>query len=381
MKGRTLAILLIVLAVLTGLVFVVFMQRSSREGKRDLGTLLLKNFPANDIASVAILDAGDEGVELVRREARWVVKNRFGYPADFQKISDFVRKLRDAKIGRSFEATKGALARLHLKDPTDRNVPEKEKGTAIIFADAKGKTLVRMLMGLPMKGGQGGVFPEGQYVLLGDGKTVYLVNKQFEGLAKNPSGWLKKDLIDVKAADVREVVCLDADGKTVRFAFRRPTKGKDPEQVNPQPAGEKIKRTSLNRLIGGLSTLRIEDVEDPAKKEVRRDLENSARLEFRLFNGMIYDLYPGKKCKDAGTCYLKVGVRYERPASLEKASEKPAKKSESGKKAENPDKSMEQKAVDLNKKLSPWIYKIPQWKHDALITNFEALLEKEKKKK
>jgi hypothetical protein len=375
MKVKTLAILLIVLAVLTGLVFVVFMQRSPREGKRELGAPLLKNFPANDITSVTILDAGNEGVQLVQSGVRWVVKNRFGYPADFQKITELVRNLRDAKIGRSFEATKGVLERLHLKDPADNTAPKEEKGTAIIFADAKGKTLVRVCLGEPMKGGQGGIFPEGQYVLLGNGKTVYLVDKQFESFAKSPSEWLKKDLIDVKAADVREVVCLDPDGKTTRFAFKRQAKGKDLEQVHPAP-GKKIERTSLNRLAGALSGLRIEDVLDPTKGKASIGMKDSSRLEYRLFNGMVYDLYPGKKCKEAGSCYLKVGVRYENPGPTSESSGKDAH----GKKKEDAGKQVEQKAESLNKKLGRWIYKIPQWKHEALVTDLESLVKKEKKK-
>jgi len=375
MKVKTLAILLIVLAVLTGLVFVVLIQRTPREGKRELGSPLLKNLPANDVASVAILEAGGKGVQLARMGDRWVVKNRFGYPADFQKIVEFVRKLRNAKIGRSFEATKGVLERLHLKDPADKNAPEEEKGTAIIFADAKGKTLVRVIMGEPMKGGQGGMFPEGQYVLLGNRKTVYLIDKQFEGLAKTPADWLKKDLIDVKAADVREVLCVAPDGKTTRFAFKRPAKGKDLEQVHPVP-GKEIKRTSLNRLAGALSALRIEDVLDPARVKGSIGMEHSAKLEYHLFNGMIYDLYPGEKCKEAGTCYLKIAVRYEPPGPVSESSGKGGDE----KKKQDAGKQVDHKAENLHKKLGRWIYKIPPWKHDALMTDLESLLEKEKKK-
>lgn len=374
MKVKTLAILLIVLAVLTGLVFVVFMQRSHREGKRELGAPLFKKFPANDIAALTIVDAGDEGVHLARRKGGWVVENRFGYPADFQKITEFVRKLRDVKVGRSFEATEGVVKRLHLREPGTGNAPKEEQGTAVIFADEKGKTLARVLMGAPMKGGQGGMFPEGQYVLLNKGKTVYLVNKQFEGLEKTPSRWLKKDLVDVKAADVREVACLDPDGKTTRFVLRRPAKGKDLEQVYPAP-GKRIKRSAVNRLAGALSGLHIEDVLDPGKKGTPVGLKKSPKLVYRLFSGMVYELYPGKKCKEAGSCYLTVRVRYEQPAP----SKDLPKGEGTGKKKEAPGSRVKEEADNLDKKLSPWVYVIPQWKHDALITDFQLLLEKEKK--
>lgn len=378
MKVKTLAILLIVLAVLTGLVFVVFMQRAPREGKREMGARLLKHLAVNDIASVTILDGEGQEVRLARMGDRWVVKNRFGYPADFRKIEAFVRKLRDAKIGRSFPVSQEVLKRLHLKDPADKTAPQEEKGTRITFADAKGKVLVRLMVGTAMKGGQGGIFPQGQYVLLGNGKTVYLIDKQFEALAKTPSEWLKKDLIDVKAADVQEIVCLGPDGKTTRFAFKRPAKGKDLEPLH-LPAGKKIDKTSVNRLADALSALRIEDVVGPAGTKATK-LSHSPRIEFRLFDGMIYDLYPGKKCKEASTCYLKVAVRYEHPAPLKKASGNVSRKNEHKKKAVGSGKSMEQKAATLNKELGRWVYTIPQWKHDAMVTDLASLLKKEKKK-
>jgi hypothetical protein len=379
MKVKTLAILLIVLAVLTGVVFAVLMQHSSQEGKRELGTPLLKNLPANDIASVTILGGGGNAVQLSQTGNRWVVKDRFGYPADFSKLVEFVRKLKDAKIGRSFAASEKALKRLHLKDPGDKEGEKEEKGTAITLADANGKPLVHLIMGQPMKGGKGGFFPEGQYVILGNRKTVYLIDKQFEGLGETPAEWLKKDLIDVKGEDIGEIVCLDPDGKTTRFAFRRPEKGKDLEPVG-LPPGKKIKRSSVNRLAGALSGLQIEDVVDPAKAGEIIGMANSAKIEYHLFNGMIYDLYPGSKCKEGEPCYLKVAVRYQIPGPVKTAAKEVPKTEGDKEKAGDAERTMEQKAEALNKELGRWTYTIPRWKHDALATDLASLLDKEKKK-
>jgi hypothetical protein len=375
MKGKTLGILLIALAALAGVVFGIYMQQSPREGKREFGAPLFENLPVNDIAAVTILHTGDEQVYLARPKDRWIVKNRFGYPADFEKIRAFVRKLQDAKIGRSFEATKGVVERLHLVNPAEKNGKEEEKATAVVFADKEGKTLARVLMGAPMKGGQGGMFPQGQYVLLGKGKTVYLLDKEFEDLGKSPAEWLKKDLLDVREADVRQIACLAPDGKSVRFSFTRSAKGKDLEQMHPVP-GKKIKASSLKSLAGALSNLRMNDVVDPAQEDQLPGMVQSPKLEYRLFDGMVYDLYPGKKCTEAGSCYLKITVRYENPGTLNTSQGK----AEEDKKQEEVQGKLEQKARELNQELGHWTYVIPQWKHDNLVTDFESLLEKEKKK-
>jgi len=375
MKVKTLVILLIVLAALAGVGVLVLMQHAPGKGRRELGAPLMKGFPVNDIASVTILETVGDGVKLVKVGTRWVVKNRFGYPADFSKITGFVRKVMDAKVGRKFEASQGALKRLHLKDPEDKGARNDEKGVSIIFKDSKGKTLARLIFGKAMKGGQEGIFPEGQYVMLDNQKTVYLIDKQFEGLAKTPSEWIKKDLINVKAPDIREISCLEPDGKTISYAFRRPEKGKDLAPLH-LPPGKKIKRSSVNRLAGALSSLRIEDVLDPVQDERSIGMEHSSKLEYRLFDGMIYDLYPGKQCKEADFCYLKVAVRYEKPASMKKGSVEKPGKGEERKKAKSSEEDMEQKAKALNKELGRWVYKIPQWKHDALVTDLKSLLEK-----
>jgi len=371
MKVKTLLILLIVLVVLAGIGVVTLTWKSPEQGKKVLGTSLMKDFPANRVASVDIAEKSGEGVHLKKVAGRWVVGNRFGYAANFSKLSDLVRDLIHAKVGRTFQATPGSLKRLQLMDPEQGKAGDEEKGTRITFKDAEGKTLARLIMGKAMKGGQDSMFPEGQYVRLNDQPNISLVDKQFEGLEKSPSGWLKKDLTDVQAEDIREISCLDPEGKNMVYAFKRVAKGKDLEPEN-LPPGRKINQSALNRLKGALSSLNMEDVADPGLDLGSVGLNPSSRLEYRLFDGTVYDLYPGGKCKKSGKCYLRIEVRYEKPVDL-----KPPSKEKEKKGKEDP----AEKAKSLNQKLGQWTYIIPQWKHEALVTDLGALLEKEGKKK
>jgi hypothetical protein len=371
MKVKTLVVLLIILAVLAVIGVATLNRKGPEQGKKVLGTFLMKDLPANDIAALDIRGKGGEAVHLRKVAGRWVVQERFGYPADFSRLSDLVHKLMNAKVGRTFQASQDALKRLQLLDPEQGNAKDEEKGTRVTFQDSKGKTLAQLVMGKVMKGGQGGMYPEGQYLKLNDRPNIFLVDKAFEGLEKSPSGWLKKDLIDVKAADVREISCVAADGKNVVYAFKRPEEGKDLEPVT-LPPGRKLRKSGLNELAGALSSLNIEDVADPGLDLQSMGLNPSAKLEYRLFNGIVYDLYPGKKCKGSDKCYLRVEVGYEKPADVTQAP-----KGKIQKKKEDP----AQEAKSLTQKIGHWTYIIPQWKHDAFVTDLGSLLEKESKKK
>ena len=372
MKVKTLLILLIFLAVLVGIGLFTLTGKGPDKGERVLGTHLLKDLPANDIATVNIVEKEGEGVHLRKMAGQWVVENRFGYPADFSKLSDLVRKLVNAKVGRTFQATQGALKRLELLDPEKGEGKDEEKGTRLTFQDSKGKILAQLVIGKAMKGGQGGMFPEGHYLRLNDQENISLVDKQFEGLEKSPSGWLKKDLIDVESGDISEITCFAEDGKRIVYAFKRPEKGKDLEPVT-LPPGRKIRKSAVNRLAGAVSSLNMEDVADPELDLQSVGLSPSAKVEYRLFNGMVYNLYPGKKCKGSDKCYLRIEVEYEKPVGGVAAVSK--------KKEQKEKKDPAEKAKALNQKLGKWTYIIPQWKHEALVMDLESLLEKKEKKK
>ena len=374
MKTKTLIILLIILGLVAGAGALVMHLKSQGGSGSPLDKLILENLPVNDILSINI--KGPENLVLLTRKSdRWVVENRFQYPADFTKIADFVRKLKRAKIGRQFESTQDTLKRLSLKNPDDKEVGESEKGTQIQLKGESGKLLASLLLGKPRKSGTERSFPDGHYVRLDNDPTIYLIDTHFAHLQKEPSDWLDKTLLKVEAKEVKKISCLSADGKTTHYLFQRAEKETYLEPT-ALPPNKKVDKSVLNRLARSLSSLSMDDVLDPSDDSVFRELKQSDTLEYHLFNGMIYRVYPGKACADDDPCYLKVEVGYQKPAEEEKpaADDKTSK----GKEA-RPEKSPEEvklEAKQLNERLSPWVYVISKWQHNAFVTDLEKLLEK-----
>jgi hypothetical protein len=374
MKTKTLVILLIIFGLLAGAGALVIHLKSQSGSGSALDKLILEKLPANEISAITI--KGPEiSVLLAKKPDQWVVENRFHYPADFSKIADFVRKLKQAKIGRQFQSSEATLERLSLKSPDDKGAGEAGKGTKIQLKDESGKLLASLLLGKPRESGGERSFPDGHYVTLDNDPTIYLIDTHFAHLQKKPSDWLDKALLKVEANEVKKISSLSADGKTINYTFGRAEKGNDLEPTS-LPANKKVDKSALNRLARSLSSLSMEDVIDPSDNSVSTDLKKFDTLEYHLFNGIIYRVYPGKACSEDNQCYLKVEVDYPGPAAEKKPAADDKTSDDEKTSSEKTPEEMDLEAKQLNKRLSPWVYVISKWQHDSFVTDLDKLLEK-----
>jgi hypothetical protein len=372
MRTKTLIILVVILGILAGALLIRLKSPERSQGR--LGANLFQQLPVNKIMSIAIKGA-DGDVFLMKKSERWVVANRFDYPANFSKIIDLVRRLKDAKVGRQFTSSEDTLRRLSLKDPEDSQAPRDAKGTRIVLRVENEKPLATVLVGKTRKTGEEGTLPEGQYVTLGQDQTVYLIDSDFPALGKRPTDWLDKDLARVKSSEVKRISSIKDKGKRAVYTFERAEKGGD-LKVTHLPAGRKIDKSKLNRLSDALSFLSMEDVVDPSKAEESVRAVVFDRLEYSLFNGTIYRVYVGKGCSETGPCYLKLQVDYQRPSEgKEEPAQGGAGKGEKAPMKKGPEEYA-QEAKQANDRLSPWVYVIPKREHTAFITDIEGLLEK-----
>ncbi len=379
MKTKTLVILFVILGVLAGAGALIIHLRDTRSRSGEMGATLLKHLPANDIASIVIETPG-AAVSLMKKSGAWIVEERFGYPADFSKITDLVKTLKQVKIGRKFEASEKVLRRLSLKAPGDADAPQEERGTRIRMTDSKGKTLLDMSLGKTrirdkLKGP-----PDGQYVMLGNAREIYLIDKILSSFASGPAAWLEKSPVRVDAEEIRKITCQGPGAKGVRYTFERPGKGKDFELMDP-PAHRNVKKSSLNRLSNALSSLEIEEVERPPAppESIRKGV--SPQLDYHLFDGRIYHVTTGKACSATLPCQIRFEVGYQRPGPAKKEAD-PASPTEKKAAAEaKGEEAVAAEAIKENERLKPWVFTIPEWQHKAFFTDLEQLLEKKAEKK
>ena len=198
MKIKTLVILLIVLGLLAaaGALIIHFQSGSTPSG--EMGTYLLGQLPANEVASITI-ETPEHTVSLMKKGDLWVVEELFGYPADFPKISGFVRTLKQVKVGRKFESSEKVLKRLSLKSPGDTETPKNERGAWIRMKDKEGKPVMGILLGKTRIKGKEKKMPDGQYVMLSKDPEIYLIDTILTSFETGPSAWLEKSPVKVDA--------------------------------------------------------------------------------------------------------------------------------------------------------------------------------------
>ena len=395
MKAKTFVILSAFLIVISAVAFIVY-QKERPTPSSEMGTPMIAEIPAGEITTIR-MKTPQESIVLEKRSKGWVVQTRFQYPADFPRIMDLVNTVRDAKIGRSFDSSQEIRSRLGLISPDDATVDEGIRGTLIDLKNEKGASIATILIGKTRERGGRGDVPDGQYVMLGGSQRVYLVDRIFTSFETGNSSWLSKHPIRIKPEDIKKISCEGPESKGLGYVLKRPGKGEDFDLVIP-PSGPNTDRAALNSLVNAFSSFQIEDVQlrTSANESGRRSKpgglskggagsqlsENGPnRIDFTLFNGVVYHLYPDPNCSESGPCTLKIDVGWEKPESEggDKGKEGIAIGTDKQEKDKQPDVSV--RATEENERLNPWIFMVDKWRHDAFIMSVQKLLMQDKEGK
>ena len=369
MKIKTLIVLAAILVVLAGAGTWLMQRDETRTPRGVLGQPLFAELPVGRIAALQVTGP-EASVRVTKGAERWEVEERHGYSAEFLRIQNVVRKLVDATVGRRFEGTDEVRKRLALLEPENTDEPADARGTRLELKDDKGEVFARVLMGAFRKSEEGGPGLRGQYVVLGDSKDVYLVDQQWPDLKSDPPSWMQRSLVRVSAGEVRSIVATGADKADVRFILERSEKGKSFELMQPD-AEQEIEDNAVNRLAGALAALRMDDLEDPKKPPQAVAAGVSDRLEFTLYDGTLYRVFPGEVCEQGQPCFLRIEVGYVAP--VEEVTPEPEGGGEKAEEVTAAEKG-EKRAQTLNILLSPWVFRIPGWQHRNFETQMAPLL-------
>jgi len=102
MNARVAAILILLLALLGGGALFYHQQGQTQRPAEAgaLGQTLLKGLKAAEVSAIQIREPGST-LTLERKDLRWVVAERDGFPADLDRVRDFVLKALELKIGQT----------------------------------------------------------------------------------------------------------------------------------------------------------------------------------------------------------------------------------------------------------------------------------------
>jgi hypothetical protein len=360
MKTAPFSWLVIILIVLSGIAAWIIQHRSSpRPG--GVGDVLFKTLPLTEIASISIQSANSE-VVLAKKTGQWVVKNRFDYRADFTKILNFVEKLKAARIGREFSAREDIRKRLKLNPPTDDDLDDLEEGTRVLIKNKVGDLLADILFGIARRLDSTGV-PDSHYILIDDSQRVYLIDTPFPSLAKTPQEWMDAPTIEAPAIEIQRIKCYKSRVDVPSYVFERKEMG---EALTPMMMSDQrtLDESVFKRLEWALTYLPMGDVLAPSIDPADIGLSNSIRLDYYLFNGVIYRVFPYAPCGEGKPCYVKFEVDYQKPDIRNENIPNKLSEGQGGTVIT---------AKDLNAKIGKWIYRISEAHHSNLITDIDQL--------
>jgi hypothetical protein len=293
MKGKQLALVLVLLVVVGGIALFLRQRNSASWSETATATTgKVLDFPLNDVSHVTIKEGGAE-LNLARKDDVWTVKERADYPADFAKVSALLRKLWELKPVQDVKVGPSQLARLQLTEPAAGTT----SGTLLDLKGAGDKRLAALLLGkkdlrnADQPASEGGGFAIGRYVMGQDGSNrVFLVSDSFEEIQMKPEQWLNRDFIKIENPKSIAVAGTTPamNWTIVRDAATSPWKLAD---ANP---GEELDNAKASSVASFLVAPSFVDVLGPDAAVAETGLDKPSTVRVETFDNFSYELKVGK---------------------------------------------------------------------------------------
>lgn len=293
MKGKQLAIVLVLLIVVGGIALFLNHRNSaswSETATTTTGKVL--DFPLNDVSDVTIKGGGTE-LNLGKKDEVWMVKERADYPADFAKVSALIRKLWELKPVQDVKAGPSQLAQLQLTEPA----PGSASGTLLDLKGAGGKRLAALMLGKKnlrnpdQPAGEGGGFAVGRYVMGQDGSNrVFLVSDTFEEIEMKPEQWLNRDFIKIENA---KSIAVDGTTPAMSWKIVRDAAASPWKLADAKP-GEDLDNAKASGVASHLSAASFADVLPPDAPVTETALDKPSTVRIDTFDNFVYEFRIGK---------------------------------------------------------------------------------------
>jgi hypothetical protein len=314
MNARVAAIFVALLVLLGGGALYYFKQTRAEKpaGIGALGKPLLKGLKVADIASISIREP-QAALTLERKDAGWTIAERAGFPADLDKVREFVVKAIELKIGQAEPLGAADRKRLKLDD----------SATRVEFRSTDGKPLASLLAGRKYFKSE----PENPDKAIGDGRfvllpsaenTVCIVSDPLLQASAKSADWISRTGFSAEKVQSLDYAPASGEGWKIERASEDAewtfAGGKTADKVEPSRG---------NSAAYSLSSVDLADVAPKDAKPDETGLATPTVLTAHTFDGLTYTLKVGALKGD--NYYATVAVAGE-PKPEGKDAEERAKK-------------------------------------------------------
>ncbi|HEY1121386.1 MAG TPA: DUF4340 domain-containing protein [Haloferula sp.] len=298
MNKRQVVVLWIVALVLAAAAFITRSGKSKgfeSKTERSRGQTLLNDFSADQVAKIKV-SSGENATTLVRKDGKWTIEERGGYPAKTSAVNEFLRSLAEVKVTEGIEAQPSLAPRFGM-DPKSSK-PE-ERGTEAVLMNDAGAELAHVTLGKNLQSagedpmaammGGGGGGSTGRFIRNHtDESGVYKVSEMFSALSPEPKSWLNDEF--VKIEKIKSISVSDAgQADKINWKVTRDDENGEFKIDSPKP-GENLESTVATSLKTLFSFARFEDVvsADDAAKNAKPAEKRTAKIE--TFEGFVYTI-------------------------------------------------------------------------------------------
>jgi hypothetical protein len=357
MKKKQLIILLVVGLVLAA---IYMWQNSSRSSDWQSspaaavagGHLLPADF---DMDKVAVLrfEKDNEVLTMVKGEQGWGLRERFGYPVDFADLKTLFVDLYETKVAQELV--------LDQSQADDLSLSPGKGAVLLTLLDKDERELSKLVFGRkheresdmpPTPYGGGGNIPLGRFMELDGGKYILAANT-FSRVDDSTTAWLDKEFF--KISDMKQAVLRE--GETVLWEVARDDKSADLKLAGEVPEDKEIDSGKLSSIKNAFSWIRFSDIADPAASPESTGFDQAKVLQVTDFDGFVYNIVIAAPVD--GKQHLKLSVVWQ--GALERTAvpdEKPEDKEKADAEFAVKLRENQDKARELNARLSPWIYQV-----------------------
>ena len=384
MSSRRFFILLVAaLVVIAG----AFWLASQRHLPRDTayGTPVVPALSAklDNVTGVRIVGAGNHAlVTIERRDSRYRVVERSGYPADASRMRTLLLALTGLKLHELKTADPARFAVLGVEDP-------KAADAKSVQVELTGPTPpVALIVGHPSTAG------DALFVRVPSAAQAMEAGPSFT-VERDPKNWLDRAMLDVAADRIREVDVTRADGPAWKALRDHPG---DEFRVPDLPKGKSLSSAAApNPVVGALARLEADDVKPAAGVTPPAAAH---RVVYRTFDGLTVTIRgwgdgderwiqveaegtpvaaaAGAAAPAATAPATAPAAASATPAAPAPAAGAPASGSgapTAAPAAKKPDVAQEAQAI--TERTRGWLYRVATYRYDDLFRTRDALLKSE----
>ncbi len=363
-------LLIIILAALIGVSVYVKKDRESVVNRgvtqgADMRERLIPDLQINSIREIHV-KTGTEGVNVKMDGDKWVVAERDGYPASFDKVRRALLDLSEQKISNKRVIGESAWPEIKVDVPKEG---AEDTGKLIELIAEGGAVAHSLVLGdsINISGGRSSESPFGggsseRFIRIPeDGNTIWGVNNAFYEFETSPDMWLDKDFIKVK--DIKSVEVKHPNAKE---SWKAERKDKDGEFVLAgTKAGESLD-TSKVALESLLTSPTFNDV--AGKDKAATLLKDGVEAIITTFEDFTYTLKVAKQEKDGSAKYhMSVAVSAKLPGKRDAPKDESEEDKKKADEAFANQKKTLQEKLDNEKAMAGWVYEVSEYTVNNLL--------------